>query len=281
MAQRRFKKFREGGGIHLAGRHREFPMAGLSASTDVAMDRHVVGRIGKSGAGSLRAKEPAIGFGVQRVAAQNLVTSQQPKIAGPGDCGPQHGGNRPFGRFTAVLRQRLDAQIDFANVESGRLERKIEAGACKLLQCFAEQPIIPGGDFGQAIVGDRKGPALGGGQMSETDGRDFGQAKKFRGEHASMAGDDIILAVDKNGHIEPEALNAAGDLTDLLLCVNAGVPGVRFQTFDWHIADCQIRACVCRARRLSVSAHRCFSSFSRGVDRQHVKKQPENMGLSK
>src|SRR5258706_2521718 len=102
--------------------------------------------------------------------------------------------------------------------------------------------------------------------MIETNGRNLGQPKTLRGEDAPVAGGDMVLAIDENGHIETKTLNAAGDLTDLLLCVNAGVPGVGLQTFDWHIADRQIRACVCRARRLSVSAHRCFSSFSRGVD---------------
>ena len=165
MTQRRFKKFREGGGIPLAGRYREFPMAGLSRSTDVAIDRHVIGRIGKGGAGGLRAKERAIGFGVQRIAAQNSVTIQQPEIAGPGDGWSRDGGNRPFARVTFGLRQRLDAQIDFAGVETGRLECKIEVDDGKLLQRFAEQPIVPGGDLGQAIIGDRKGPTLGVGKM--------------------------------------------------------------------------------------------------------------------
>src|SRR5208337_4107873 len=125
----------------------------------------------------------------------------------------------------------------------------IKIGDGKLLQGFAKQPAVPGGDFGQAIVGDRKGPALGAGKMIETNGRDFVKPKKFRGEDASMAGDDIVLAVDENGHIEPEALDAAGDLTDLLLVVNAGVPGIGFQLLDREVANGQkgsIRRVLCR-----------------------------------
>ena len=47
VAHRRFEKFREGDGIHLAGRRREFAMAGLSKAADVAIDRHVIGRIAR------------------------------------------------------------------------------------------------------------------------------------------------------------------------------------------------------------------------------------------
>jgi hypothetical protein len=142
-------------------------------------------------------------------------------------------------KATDVAIDRHVTQIDFAGFETGRLESKIEIDDGKLLQRFAEQPIVPGGDFGQAIVGDRKGAALGFGKMLETNGRDFGKPKEFRSGEASMASDDIVRAVDENGHVEPKTLNAAGDLTNLLLGVDADVPGIKLQLLDGEIANGQ------------------------------------------
>jgi hypothetical protein len=130
-----------------------------------------------------------------------------------------------------------------AGIKTGHLEIKIEVDTCKLLQCFAEQPAVPGGNFGQAIIGDRNCPALGIGEMIETDGRDFGKPTMFCGEDTSMASGEIDLRIEalpQNGREPAErpipavsgpAVTRTGDLWELeghkVLCGWRGRPSRR------------------------------------------------------
>jgi hypothetical protein len=88
---------------------------------------------------------------------------------------------------------------------------------------FGEQPVVPDGDFGQAIVGDHEGPLLGLREMIEANGWSLAPAQPPGGQQPSVAGDHVPIGVDQNRDIEPEGLDAVGDLADLLGAVLAGV----------------------------------------------------------
>ena len=54
-----------------------------------------------------------------------------------------------------------------------------------------------------------------------------------------MAGDHLALAIDQDRDIEPERLDAVGDLPDLLLAVAARIGRIRLQLFDPPIDNLQ------------------------------------------
>ena len=61
---------------HLAGGHRELAVA--AARGDVAVDAHVVRRIGDDRAGAIAVEEPGVVALAARVAAQQAVRSERP-----------------------------------------------------------------------------------------------------------------------------------------------------------------------------------------------------------
>ncbi len=69
---------------------------------------------------------------------------------------------------------------------------------------LAEQPVVPCGDLGQAIVGDHEGARLRLGQMFEVDGRHFRPAELATGQEPPVTGDHLELGIDQDRHIEAE-----------------------------------------------------------------------------
>jgi hypothetical protein len=54
--------------------------------------------------------------------------------------------------------------------------------------------------------------------------------------------DHVQIGADQNRDVEPKALNAPGDLPDLLLAVDPGVPRVWFELVDGNILDGELSA---------------------------------------
>ena len=71
-----------------------------------------------------------------------------------------------------------------------------------------------------------------GAQVVERDGGDFGPAKLAAGEHAAVAGDDVQPAVDEDGDVEAEGLDAGSDLLDLALGMQARVLRVELEVSE-------------------------------------------------
>src|SRR6266436_10442387 len=67
--------------------------------------------------------------------------------------------------------ERGDPQIDLGHLEAGDLEAEIEPEEREVLELLGQQPVVPGGDFGQPVVGDRKGASLGRRQVIEAERR--------------------------------------------------------------------------------------------------------------
>src|ERR1700693_6551545 len=100
------------------------------------------------------------------------MPAEFPQVTRAADRRPRY---RP-GRLASGIRlqSRLsDQQIDLADLETCHLDIEGEIELGELAQLLAKKLFVPGGDFGEPVVGDRKGPRLGRGQMLETDGRHF------------------------------------------------------------------------------------------------------------
>jgi hypothetical protein len=64
-----------------------------------------------------------------------------------------------------------DPQIDLGHVKTRDLEAEIEPKQREVLELFGEQPVVPGRDLGQPVVGDAESPQLSRGQVIEAQRR--------------------------------------------------------------------------------------------------------------
>ena len=169
---------------------------------------------------------------------------EEPQIADLADRRP--GRNFGYGISRVGIRRGHlveggDPQIDLAHLETGDLEAEVEPEDRKLLELLRQQPIVPGGDLGQAVVGDREGTNLGPGQMIKAEGRHFGNAALTAGEQPAVPGDDVEIGIDQNRHNEAKTLYTFSNLPDLLLAVPAWVAWIGLQSLDLSSDDRQIK----------------------------------------
>ena len=163
------------------------------------------------------------------VAAENPVPSEQPELADPGDGWASDVGNGRLRSARRYCAERFDPQIDLADVEADRLDVEVERDARQLQQLLGQPPVIPCGDLRQPVVGDRESPSLRLGETLELNGWNLAPPQTPRRLQASMAGDHVEIAIDKNRDVEPERRNAVGDLANLPGAVPARVFGIRLQ----------------------------------------------------
>ena len=67
--------------IHLADAHRKVAVADAAGATDMAVDRNIVGRISTDQVDDFTAQKRRIGARVARIAADEFVTPEHPKVA--------------------------------------------------------------------------------------------------------------------------------------------------------------------------------------------------------
>src|SRR5688500_15684125 len=79
---------------HLARSHGELAMAGLAQTADVAVNRHVIGRVGKDQIRPLISQKGADRLSASRVPADEPMTPEEPHIAETGHCGVLVGEGR-------------------------------------------------------------------------------------------------------------------------------------------------------------------------------------------
>ena len=72
---------REFGFAHLAAAHGEVAMVDAAEAADMAVDLHVVGRVGEHELAPWRLQQGIVGRLVARIAAQQAVMSEQPQVA--------------------------------------------------------------------------------------------------------------------------------------------------------------------------------------------------------
>jgi hypothetical protein len=133
----------------------------------------------------------------------------------------------------------LDQQIDFGDIEPGHIQAEVEIDLGEFAQLLAEQPVVPGADFGQSIIGDGKRLGLLGAQMLEADRRNLSKPQLPRRHQAAMPGDHPQLGVDQDWNVEAKGFYTSGDLPDLPLAVFFWIARIGFEPIDGLVPDCR------------------------------------------
>jgi hypothetical protein len=158
-----------------------------------------------------------------------------PEVSGTSDGrgGLTENGHLIFrlgGRRRGALARVVQDYLDLGEGEAGELD--IELDIDQGLQLDREHVAIPAGVLGELVVRDDVGPALSRAEVGQTKGWNALDSEELCGFDPAVTGDDLIVVADQHRVREPEALDAAGDLLDLLLRVGGGVGSVRAQARD-------------------------------------------------
>jgi hypothetical protein len=105
----------------------------------------------------------------------------------------------------------------------------------EFLELFGQQPIVPGGDLGQLVIGNPEGAGLLRSEVIEAQSRHLRSAQQAACEKPTVPDDNIALRVSQNWDIEIKGLDAVGNLPDLLLSVAPRVGGIGFQRVDLSV----------------------------------------------
>src|ERR1700730_3639949 len=147
--------------VHLTRAHRELAMANSAEPTDMPLDWHVVRRVDKDHGGPVVLHQDQVRLLVERAAAIDAMAAEDPQVASPGDrgTGPDR-GMHILGILIRYSARPFDQQVDLGHIETGKLQAEIEVQLREFAQLLAEEAVVPGGDLGQAIVGDHEGAGL-------------------------------------------------------------------------------------------------------------------------
>jgi hypothetical protein len=168
------------------------------------------------------------------------MRAEQPQIAGLADRRPRRRFHHGIGRVVTLRGRILEGagpQIDLANLETGDLNVEVESDQRERLELLAEQPVVPGRDLGQPIIGDRECAGLHWAQVIEAQRRHLGNANFTGGQHSPMASDDVAVTIDQDRDDEAKGLEAFANLPNLLPGMAPRVGGIRFQLLASTIHD--------------------------------------------
>jgi hypothetical protein len=138
--QRTVQKVGELRRAHLARGHRKLSVTHRSEAARVAVDAHVIRRIGEHQIGLLPLHERGIGAWVEGVSAQHAVLAQQPQITRARYRRPlRYRGKVIRSVFRLARRsQAFDPEVDLAHLEAGRLQAEIQIQKRQLLQLLGQ-----------------------------------------------------------------------------------------------------------------------------------------------
>ena len=192
---------------HLAGAHRELAMADPAGAADMAVDRHIVGRVGEDQVDALAAEQPLVVLAPAGVAADQPVTAEQPEVAHVGDGRLAHRRDEVLGRLCAVrvgVPRGIQGHVDLSQAEAGEFDLEVEID--QRLQLDGEQLLVPAGVERQLVVGEHIGPPLRLGEVGKPKRRHPFHADQLGGGYAPMTGDDFAVIGDQHRVDEAEAL---------------------------------------------------------------------------
>ena len=98
-----------------------------------------------------------------------------------------------------------------------------ERSGDKELEFDREDVVVPAGLFGKLVVGDGKGPLLHLRQAGNEEDRNVDEACEPRGCQSRVTTQQVPGVVGYERGIEPEVMNALGNLPDLFLWVGVSV----------------------------------------------------------
>ena len=212
---------------HLARGHGELAVLDPAGAADVAVDRHVVGRVGEDHLRALVAEQPVVGRGLEGVAADHPMRAEVPDIADLGDRRSCRDLRQPIVAGIAGLFriEAGDQAVDLGDGEAGDAEVEVELGLEQPGELDGEHLLVPAGVQRKLVVGEDIGALLGGGHGRDQPAGHRREAEQPRRGHPAVAGQDGVRLVDQHRVGEAEGADAVGDLADLLLRVGAGVAG--------------------------------------------------------
>ena len=147
----------EGGKLrlaHLPGRHRELAVPDTAEPADVAVDPHIVGRVGEHHFGALAGHERLIDGAIECIAAQQAVCPKDPQVTSSRYRGTRDRRIRDLVFRTRRLALRLGSVVQHdVDVGGGKtceldLKAKIDEG----LKLDGEDLAIPSGLLGMPVV---------------------------------------------------------------------------------------------------------------------------------
>jgi hypothetical protein len=137
--------------IHLARGHREFAVPDRPEPADMAVDRHVVWRVGEDHRGPGLAHEHAISLLVEGTAAMHPVRTEEPGVAGPGHRRPR--GDRQRHIVGIGFRRSREAEAFFDEYQTLTKAGEKEALAVKICLALAVHTRIEEEIFYPAVRG--------------------------------------------------------------------------------------------------------------------------------
>lgn len=125
---------------------------------------------------------------------------QLPKIAEFRDRGTCGQGGNVISRITrctaAAITGVVQDHFDLGNGKTGQLHFEVKLD--QSLQFDGQNIAVPSGLLGEPIISQDIGTLLNGRQMGHRQDRHFSEAKVLCGREAAMAGNDLILRIDKD-----------------------------------------------------------------------------------
>jgi hypothetical protein len=162
-----------------------------------------------------------------------------PRIAEPADWRPRflrQAVGLVFGAVVSVV-QAFDSKIDFGRIEAGQLEAEVEVDRGQLLEGLGEQAVVPVSNSAELVIRNHKGRGLCLIQMPSLNGRNFSDAETLGGKDATVASNDVPVAIDEDRHKKSKLPDASGDFLYLPTLVPIRVPGIELKAADRQVPD--------------------------------------------
>jgi hypothetical protein len=149
-------------------------MPDAAEAAHMAINRHVIGWVGKDEVGRLSIEQPGKIVGISGITAQQPVPPKFPDVALPGYRIAAQDRNFVFRLIASVgraLANIVEQEIDFRERKAGELNIEFEIHQCLKLDC--QDLAIPTGIQRQLVVRENIGAAVCIAEMRQPNGRNF------------------------------------------------------------------------------------------------------------
>lgn len=201
--------------------------------TDMAVDRHVIGRVGKDHSRRRPVHQCIDRTRIAQVAAKEPVMPEAPEITGPCHGAVFEHRKGLVGGISRLFRPALtDKEVDLAGIEADHAKVEVEIGLRKGAKLDRQNLTIPARLLGQPVVCDHVGPLLILRHVIEPQAGNLSEPELPGCSHPAMTGKDAAPLVDQHGIGEPETLDAGSDLPDLFQGMGPRIAGPGDECLD-------------------------------------------------
>jgi hypothetical protein len=231
---------------HLAGRHGELAVLDRAQAANMAVDLHVVRRVGEDHLRPHAPEQVGIGGRGSGIPTDEPVPADLPDIAQSGDgrtalidIGDLVSGIR-LARHNGCRAKLADQDVDLRHRKAGDRHLEVEVEFGEILKVDRQQLPVPAGLFGDAVVCNHIGADLGLAHVCETDRRHGLEAELLGRLDPAMAGNDAIIAIDQHRVRKTELPDGVDDLADLRLGVRTRIARPRRQSRGLLVDDAKV-----------------------------------------